>query len=188
MARSSTGTAVAALTAAALAGVGFLAYQADATAPDHPTVARADGSGDRGKDDAEDKRKDKASAKKLPADSGNGRRVVYDLDAKRVWLVGADERVMRSYRVSPSSVNPDPDTYAVSSRAQGLVGSDGVQIEHVVVFHQENGVVFGFSAAVDGSTPNPDSPKKTGGIRAAREDGSALWDFAVTETKVVVVP
>ncbi|NJP81252.1 hypothetical protein HCK01_28815, partial [Streptomyces sp. AA8] len=64
MARSSSGVFVAALTAAALAGVGFLAVQAEA-APDKPHSSHAAGAGASGK--GEDKGKDGA-----PADSGTG--------------------------------------------------------------------------------------------------------------------
>ncbi len=50
-----------------------------------------------------------------------------------------------------------------------------------------DGVVFGFSAAVDGSTPKPDASKKLGGIRESRADGTAMWTFATSGQKVVVV-
>ncbi|KUJ70006.1 hypothetical protein ACZ90_06485 [Streptomyces albus subsp. albus] len=184
MARSSAGPAVAGLTAAALAVVGFLAYQAQATAPDHPTQTRgASHGGHQG-----DKSKGKKPSTKLPGDSGTGRRVVYAVDSKRVWLVGADERPVRTFPVSASSVDPDPGAYGVTSRSGGLVGSDGVQVEHVVIFHQEGGIVFGFSAALDGTMPDPNARKKTGAIREARADGAAMWKFATVDTKVVVVP
>lgn len=175
---------MAGLTAGALAIVGFLAFQASATAPDHPTQARGDSHssapGNGGK-------KKSPSSTKVPADSGTGRRVVYQLESRRVWLVGADERTIRTYPVAPSSVDPDPGAYAVTSRNMSLVGSDGVQVEHVIVFHQEDGIVFGFSAALDGSLPNPKARKKTGAVRQTRPDGKALWDFALIDTKVVVV-
>jgi hypothetical protein len=40
---------------------------------------------------------------------------------------------------------------------------------------------------VDGSTPEPDPTTRTGGIREARKDGKAMWQFAGIGTKVVVV-
>ncbi|MFC0600484.1 hypothetical protein [Streptomyces palmae] len=185
MARSSAGPIVAGLTAAALVVVGVLAYQAQATAPDHRSTARA---ASHGGEKADGKGKGKKGSTKLPGDSGTGRRVVYAVGAKRVWLVGADEQPVRTFPVSPSSVDPDPGAYGVTSRSSGLVGSDGVQVEHVVVFHQADGVVFGFSAALDGSAPDPNARKKTGAIREARADGAAMWRFATPDTKVVVVP
>ena len=48
-------------------------------------------------------------------------------------------------------------------------------------------IAIGVSAALNGSTQKPDPAKKTGGIRSSREDGNVMWDFALYETKVVVV-
>ncbi|MET7763059.1 hypothetical protein [Streptomyces sp. NPDC005336] len=185
MARSSTGPAVAVLTAAALAGVGFLGYQAAATAPDHPTQARPGSHSGGAKDKTKATPKPKATA--LPAHSGTGQRVVYSLGDKRVWLVAANERATRTFEVGPSPASPDPGSYQVTGHRLSGVGSDGVQVEHVVVFHSEGGAVFGFSAAVDGSMPDPKARKRTGAIRESRADGAALYDFARIGTKVVVV-
>ncbi|WP_190131348.1 hypothetical protein [Streptomyces mashuensis] len=199
MARSSSGAIVAALTAAALAGVGFLAYQAEA-APDHPVAAHAgtaSGSakeqgkgGDQGKGGGAGAGQDAPkAADAVPEGSGTGLRVVYALGQKRVWLVGADGKATRTYEVAPSTVNPPPGTYTVTSRSPNVVGSDGIPVEHVVRFHRDvNGIVFGFSAAVDGSSPSPMSGKKTGAIREKPADGRAMWEFAVNNTKIVVVP
>ncbi|MER6139014.1 hypothetical protein ABT174_02995 [Streptomyces sparsogenes] len=183
----STGTVVAALTAAALGCVGFLAYQASATAPEPPSHAQHAGDS-KGKSKGKDQDKNgKKKSTALPGDSGSGLRVVYALEDRRVWLVGADEQPTRTFEVHPSSASPAPGTYEVTSRRQSTVGSDGVKVEHVVVFHTEEGVVFGFSAAIDGSTPDPNAAKKTGGIRESREDASAMWDFAQVGTRVVVI-
>ncbi|MFE7118126.1 hypothetical protein ACFU99_22180, partial [Streptomyces sp. NPDC057654] len=171
MARSSSGPVVAGLTAAALAVVGFLAFQASA-APDNPAKAGAAHSSpsghpkDKGKGKG-DGGKEKASTA-VPASSGTGLRVVYALKAKRVWLVGENEQATRTFEVAPSSVSPEPGTYKVPPRGRTtqLTGSDGVPVEHIVQFHiGEGGIVFGFSAAIDGSTPNPNAPKKTGAVR-----------------------
>ncbi|MFJ7047527.1 L,D-transpeptidase [Streptomyces sp. NPDC101112] len=185
MASSSSGF-VAGLTAAAIAAVGFLTYQASASVPD-----------DLGKPSPSETpaaKKSKAPAGKekdddllLPKGSGTGERVVYSLDEDRVWLVGANEKVTRTFEVTPSAVDPTPATYTVTSRSAAVTGSDGTPIEHVVRFASIDGVVIGFSAAVDGSTPQPDPAVKTGGIRESRKDGKAMWQFAGIGTKVVVV-
>ncbi|MBL1099355.1 hypothetical protein [Streptomyces coffeae] len=184
MPRSSTAPAVAVLTAAALGAVGFLGYQAAATAPDHPTQARPGSHADASKDRP---KKAKKKSTVLPKGSGTGTRIVYALGDRRVWLVGADGRATRTFEVGASSASPDPGTYEVSSRNAGGVGSDGVQVEHVVVFHSEGGVVFGFSAAMDGSMPDPNARKRTGAVRESRADGSAMWEFAQVGTAVVVI-
>lgn len=188
MPRSSTGTVVAALTAAALGGVGFLAYQASATAPERPSHSRHDPKAGGSKDKA--RTKDKGGKKKstaLPAESGSGLRVVYALGDRRVWLVDAEEKATHTFVVSPSTASPAPGTYEVTSRDPGGTGSDGVRVEHIVVFDTEGGVVFGFSAAVDGSLPDPNATKKTGGIRESRADAAAMWEFTEIGTKVVVL-
>ncbi|MEU0842944.1 hypothetical protein ABZ370_26170 [Streptomyces sp. NPDC005962] len=184
MPRSSTGPAVAVLTAAALGAVGFLGYQAKATAPEHPTEERSSSHASDSKGKTKDKARKRPAA--LPAGSGTGVRVVYALGDSRVWLVGADGKATRTFAVGASSASPDPGTYQVTSRNPSGVGSDGVQVEHVVVFHQDEGVTFGFSAAMDGGMPDPQAQKKTGAVRESRADGTALWAFAQPGTKVVV--
>ncbi|MGW3567578.1 hypothetical protein ACWDSL_27605 [Streptomyces sp. NPDC000941] len=189
MPRSSTGTVVAALTAAALGGVGVLTYQAAAT-NDRPAHSVHDSQAGDSKSKGKGKDKGKDGGKKstaLPGDSGTGLRVVYALEDRRVWLVGANEQPTRTFEVSPSTASPSPGTYQVTSRVPSTIGSDGVQIEHVVVFNTEDGVVFGFSAAVDGSAPDTSAAKKTGGIRESRADATAMWEFAPAGTKVVVI-
>lgn len=180
---------MAGLTAAALAAVAFLAYQASAAAdrvPDDGPEARKSASaspgGDGGTDDA------RPGRPPLPAGSGDGERVVYALDAQRVWLVGTGEQVTRTYRVWPSSVSPPPGEYRVSSRSARVTGSDGVPVENVVRFASVDGTTVGFSAALDGSRPDPEPGERTGGVRQRRADGEAMWLFADVGTTVVVVP
>ncbi|MEU6082151.1 L,D-transpeptidase [Streptomyces sp. NPDC047108] len=187
MARSNSGPIVAGITAAALAVVTFLAYQASATAPDDLSTARRDSSQSTDRRDGSGDDSDKQEKHPLPAASGNGVRVVYALDERRVWLVGQDDKVARTYPVTPSTVSPEPGQYAVTSRSARIAGSDGVPVEHVVRFTTVDGVVVGFSAAVNGEMPDPGSDRKTGGIREERADGKAMWTFATIGTKIVVV-
>ncbi|WP_327156271.1 hypothetical protein [Streptomyces tubercidicus] len=182
-------TIVTALTTAALVVVGVLGYQAAASAPDTLTQAR-DGSRHSSpeKQPARHDKKHKTPAPApVPQASGQGKRIVYSLGAKRVWLVDAQDKALRTFTVAPSAVSPRPGAYAVASRSVSVTGSDGIAVEHVVRFAAVNGVTVGFSAAVDGSQPDPGAGKKTGGVRESRADGKAMWDFAPTGTKVVVV-
>ncbi len=184
MARSSSGI-VAGLTVAALAAVGFLGYQASATAPAHPATPQAAAPSTAPPAPAPQAAKPAA----LPADSGTGMRVVYSVSQKRVWLVGEDGREQKTFTVKPSTVHPKPGTYPVNSRSGAVTGSDGVPIEHVVRFATaDGGAVVGFSARVDGQMPEPDPSRKTGGIRMTRADGDAMWAFATINVKVVVLP
>ncbi|MEU9376665.1 hypothetical protein AB0D94_23240 [Streptomyces sp. NPDC048255] len=185
MARSSSGI-VAGLTAAAIAVVGFLGYQASATAPTPPPKAAEQAPAPAGSQAPV--KQDPAKPVPVPADSGTGERVVYSVGQKRVWLVGAAGQEPKSFTVVPSTVHPKPGSYSVTSRSGAVTGSDGVPIEHVVRFASPDGVVVGFSARVDGATPEPDPNRKTGGIRMSRADGDAMWAFATISAKVVVVP
>ncbi|MFI5945661.1 hypothetical protein ACIBCB_36190 [Streptomyces uncialis] len=180
MASSSSGI-VAGLTAAALVTVGFLAYQASASAPVRVSP------GVTSQADAAVPVRDKRDPKALPAGTGGGARVVYALEDDRVWLADGS-RVRATYTVTPSTVDPVPGTYTVTSRTGRTAGSDGVGIEHVVRFAVADGVSIGFSAAVDGARGAPDPRRRTGGIRSTRAQGDAMWDFAVIGTKVVVIP
>ncbi|MFD6874002.1 MULTISPECIES: hypothetical protein [unclassified Streptomyces] len=185
MARSSSGI-VAGLTVAAIAAVAFLGYQASATAPALPPKAAPTAPASAAPDQAQAQQPAKPGA--VPADSGIGTRVVYSLAQKRVWLVTEGAPEPRTFTVVPSSVNPVPGGYVVTSRSGSVTGTDGVPIEHVVRFTSTEGVAVGFSARVDGATPAPDLTKKTGGIRMARADGDAMWAFATIGAKIVVVP
>ncbi|MFF4956593.1 hypothetical protein [Streptomyces sp. NPDC001222] len=181
MARSSSGI-VAGLTVAAVAMVGFLAYQASAHVPDTLGKPQVKNSAPAKPPRA------KQNPAALPAGSGTGERVVYALDDDRVWLVGQDNKVQRTFKVTPGTVDPLPGTYKVTSRTAAGTGSDGTTVEHIVRFAANQGVVIGFSAAVDGTTAKPDASRKLGGIRESRADGTAVWEFATTDEKVVVVP
>lgn len=187
MARSSSGF-VAGLTAAAVAVVAFLAYQASASVPADlaepsrtPSAVAPSASASAGA------KKPAKNPLAVPAASGTGERVVYALKDRRVWLVDGKNKAIRTFVVAPSSVSPEPGAYAVTSRSGSVTGSDGVQIEHVVRFATVQDVTVGFSAALDGSMPSPDPARKTGGIRMKRADGDAMWTFATVGSKVVVV-
>ncbi|MEU4088412.1 hypothetical protein ACWD4F_01290 [Streptomyces aureus] len=185
MARSSSGI-VAGLTVAALAAVGFLAFQASANVPD--TLGKPSPTATAKSSAPKTHKAEKKDPNALPLPSGSGARVVYSLGADRVWLVGGGNKVKRTFEVTPGTVDPAAGSYAVTTRAGAVTGSDGTQIEHVVRFTLVNGVAIGFSAAVNGSTDAPDPDKKLGGIRASRADGNAMWAFATVGAKVVVVP
>ncbi|MER5731378.1 hypothetical protein ABT084_24115 [Streptomyces sp. NPDC002138] len=186
MARSSSGI-VAGLTAAALAAVGFLGYQASASAPAHPAAATKQPAASAAPSQPAAPQ-EPAKPGPVPADSGKGVRVVYSLSQKRIWLVGDAGVETKTFAVVPSTVHPKTGSYSVDTRQGSVVGSDGAAVEHIVRFATTDGVVIGFSARKDGALPEPDPTKKTGGIRMARADGDAVWNFATIGTRVVVVP
>ncbi|KUM72474.1 L,D-transpeptidase [Streptomyces sp. ISL-22] len=172
------------LTVAAIAAVAVLAVQADKGPHPTATAARPSASASAGASPAPSK---SAGPAAVPDGSGTGRRIVYSLGQKRLWLVDASDATRRTFTVWPGTVSPDPGTYAVSSRNEATTGSDGVQIENIIYFTAKSGVSIAFSNAVDGSSPPPASGRQTGGIRMPKADGSALWDFGTAGTTVAVV-
>ncbi|MFJ9519050.1 hypothetical protein ACIRPK_12385 [Kitasatospora sp. NPDC101801] len=183
---SRPGVVVTGLTLAALATVGLLAFQANGAATRTPVAKPATSSSAAPSPSAAAS----PSAPALPAASGTGRRVVYSAGSHYVWLVDPKKTppTQSAFPVTPGSVEPTAGSYTVYSRTPAGTGTDGRQIEHVVRFAQQNNVVFGFSAALDGATPSADPKTKTGGIRSGRADSQSLWDFAQNGTKVVVIP
>ena len=131
----------------------------------------------------------------VPADSGSGRRVVFSEGAQRVWLVGADDDVRRTYLVSGSVTdNLRPGTYEVWSRSRWAVGIDDSGVmEYFVRFAHGRRAAIGFH-----SIPTKDdqplqtraqlgTPQSHGCIRQALPDAVAMWRFASAGTAVVVV-
>ncbi|WP_210581569.1 hypothetical protein [Streptomyces sp. GESEQ-4] len=172
---------VAALTVGAIAAVTVLAVQADKGPRPTATAARPSAS-------ASASPKPSASAPAaIPDSSGTGRRIVYSLGLRRVWLVDESDAARRTFAVWPGTVAPDPGNYSVVSRRDATTGSDGVAIENIVYFATKSGLNIAFSNAVDGSSPPPASDTQTGGIRMRKADGSAVWTFGSTGTTVVVV-
>ncbi|MFR0357713.1 hypothetical protein [Streptomyces sediminimaris] len=174
------------LTAAALAAVGLLGYQARATVPAALARPRASASPAAVASAAP---RGAVRPDVPPAGSGVGERVVYSVHGHRVWLVGRRNEVTRSFRVTPGSVDPAPGVYRVTSRSNSVIGTDGVPIEHVVRFADVDGVAVGFSAAVGKKSAHVTDPGvRTGGIRESREDGTAMWEFATIGAQVAVIP
>lgn len=131
----------------------------------------------------------------VPVDSGAGRRVVFSESQQRVWLVGEDETVERTYLVSGSIYdNLEPGTYAVYSRSEQAWGiDDSGSMRWFVRFTEgDNGGAIGFHdiPVSDGepvqSTTLLGTPQSHGCIRQRRADALALWDFAPIGTEVVV--
>jgi lipoprotein-anchoring transpeptidase ErfK/SrfK len=138
-----------------------------------------------------------AATEMLPADTGNGRRVVFSEGQQRVWLVAGDDRVLRTYLVSGSVTdNLHPGTYSVYSRSANAIGiDDSGTMKWFVRFTQgDTGAAFGFHdiPVSDGervqTVAQLGTPTSHGCIRQRPADAKAMWDFAQNGTTVVVVP
>ena len=129
----------------------------------------------------------------LPADSGEGRRVVFDMSAQRVWLVRADESVARTYLVSGSVYdNLDPGSFEVYSRSEDAQGIDGSTMRYMVRFAHGDNAAIGFHdiPLIDGrrvqTKAELGTPLSHGCVRQWPVDARALWRFAPVGTPVVV--
>jgi len=190
--RVSPMASVAAITAAALVGVGVLAVQANGSAPSKaPATAAAKQQQPASTNSAGQPvapAPDPALA--LPASSGTGKRMVYSLSKARIWLVGADEKVQMTAQVVPSTVTPAVGTYAVSKRISNNQSADRVAVQYEVLWGPKNDTTkFAMEAvaslAGDQMPPKPEA--KTGGVRLTQNDALAVWQFAILQTQVVVV-
>lgn len=144
---------------------------------------------------------DDLSFEALPANSGDGRRVVYSEIQQRVWLVEDDDTVDLTYPVSgsiydsPGHDNLKPGTYEVYSRSEDAVGiEDSGTMKYFVRFTRgPSGAAIGFhDIPIDDGTPlqtkgQLGTPQSHGCIRQSRADAIRLWEFAPLGTTVVVV-
>jgi hypothetical protein len=132
----------------------------------------------------------------VPAQSGTGKRIVFDQSLQRVWLVGGDDTARRTYLVSGSVTdNLQPGTYDVYARSRWAVGIDDSGVmQYFVRFTQgPTGAAIGFhTIPTKNGTPlqtkaQLGTPQSHGCIRQATPDAIALWNFAPVGTEVVVV-
>lgn len=135
----------------------------------------------------------------LPADSGSGRRVVFSEDQQRVWLIGPNGGVRRTYPVSGSLTdNLDPGTFQVYSRSLNAIGiGESSTMKYFVRFTQgETGAAIGFHdipvSDSDGARVQTvdelGTPTSQGCIRQRTADAKAMWEFAQLGATVVVTP
>lgn len=133
----------------------------------------------------------------LPDDSGEGRRVVYDITGQQVWLVEDGDEVVRTYMVSGSRYDQlDEGTYEVFSKSENAVSwTYSETMRYMVRFHRGENSNIGFhDIPIYDDTGKPvqtlselGTPLSDGCIRQDAEDAKALWEFAPVGTTVVVV-
>ncbi|MEP7114080.1 MAG: L,D-transpeptidase family protein [Ilumatobacteraceae bacterium] len=133
----------------------------------------------------------------LPANSGSGKRVVYDRSGQRVWAVDKNERVLRSWLVAGSKYNNEvPGTHEVYSRSEVSTAWNGKAFLPKMIRWLKTDIGnIGFHGiprhVADGSRYMKDSElgqRLSGGCqRQADADAAFMWDFAQVGTKVVVL-
>ena len=132
----------------------------------------------------------------LPANSGSGKRVVYDRAGQRVWAIDKNDRVIRSWLVSGSKYNNEvPGEHVVYSRSAVSTAWNGKAILPKMIRYTKTKIgAIGFHGipihVSDGSRYMKDSELGTrlsgGCTRQADLDASFMWDFAQIGTKVIV--
>jgi peptidoglycan hydrolase-like protein with peptidoglycan-binding domain len=137
-----------------------------------------------------------ADAPPLPANSGSGRRVVYDRAGQRVWAVGEDGQIIRSWLVSGSQYNNEmPGTHTVYSRSEQSTAWNGKAFLPLMIRYQETRIGhIGFHAiplrVSDGQpyqTTDELGERLSGGCQRQHNlDAQFLWAFADVGTTVVV--
>lgn len=137
-----------------------------------------------------------SDAPPLPANSGSGRRVVYERQSQRVWAVDADERVVRSWLVAGSRfTNEVPGTHRVYSRSETSTAWDGTyRFNKMVRWYDSSRGALGFHSIPYDAAGRPQMTEdelgerlSAGCQRQADLDADFLWDFAPVGTTVVVL-
>lgn len=131
----------------------------------------------------------------VPKDSGEGRRIVFAQSDQRVWLIGADGAVDRTYLVSGSRFdNLQPGSFTVLSRSRHAAAFDySGTLEYFVRFATGYSEPIGFHAVprynngkLEQTKAQLGTPLSAGCVRQWMPDAIALWDFAPVGTKVIV--
>ncbi|HWM19208.1 MAG TPA: L,D-transpeptidase family protein [Ilumatobacteraceae bacterium] len=138
-----------------------------------------------------------AGAPPVPANSGSGRRIVYERAGQRVWAIDNDENVIRSWLVSGSQYsNEVPGTHQVYSKSEVSTAWNGKAFLPLMVrWYQTDIGHLGFHAIPlhreDNSPYQTEAElgtRKSGGCqRQANRDAQFMWDFADIGTTVVVL-
>ena len=133
----------------------------------------------------------------LPANSGVGRRVVYQNKLQWVWVVDANNKVRETMPVSGRRGVPKPGEYRVTSQSLRSYSLDfeGVRFVNMTRFaFGPAGGNIGFHAipTKDGKVLQTEEQLGTfqgsGCILMAPDDAKLIFKFATRGTKVVVLP
>jgi lipoprotein-anchoring transpeptidase ErfK/SrfK len=134
----------------------------------------------------------------LPENSGEGKRIVYDLDDNYVWLVDEDNEVKRSYLVSGTKFGQlKTGTYEIYKKRLHTTSYHGIEtMNYMVSFYKTpkgNGIGFhDIPEFIESGEPvqtldQLGTSLSDGCVRQARPDAKALWEFSKEGMEVVVV-
>ena len=133
----------------------------------------------------------------LPPTSGSGRRAVYSIRLQHVWVVNADDQVIRQFPVSGMRGQPKPGKYSVFSQSLTSFSPElqGVTFRYMTRFAiGRNGGNIGFhEIPVRNGKPMQTVEqlgtfRGSGCLRSSTEDARFMYAWAKPGTTVVVVP
>jgi len=133
----------------------------------------------------------------VPAKSGVGRRIVYANRQQRVWVINADNEVIRTFPVSGMLGQPGNGTFSVFSTPPTSYSPEfaGVTFRFMTRFAiGRNGGNIGFhEIPIRNSKPMQTVDelgafKGSGCLRSSTKDALFIYQWATLGTKVVVVP
>jgi peptidoglycan hydrolase-like protein with peptidoglycan-binding domain len=133
----------------------------------------------------------------LPANSGSGKRLVYERLSQRVWAVDGEGRIVRSWLVAGSQYNNEmPGVHEVYSKSEQSTAWNGKAILPKMVrwLKTQKGAIgfHGIPIHVEDGSPYMTEAelgqRLSGGCqRQADLDADFTWDFADIGTTVVVL-
>ena len=133
----------------------------------------------------------------VPIKSGIGRRIVYANRQQRVWVINADNEVIRTFPVSGMLGQPGNGTFSVFSKSPSSYSPEfaGVTFRFMTRFAiGRNGGNIGFhEIPIRNSKPMQTVDelgafKGSGCLRSSTKDALFIYQWATLGTKVVVVP
>jgi lipoprotein-anchoring transpeptidase ErfK/SrfK len=133
----------------------------------------------------------------VPIKSGTGRRIVYANRQQRVWVINADNEVIRTFPVSGMLGQPGNGTFSVFSKSPTSYSPEfaGVTFRFMTRFAiGRNGGTIGFhEIPIRNSKPMQTVDelgafKGSGCLRSSTKDALFIYQWATLGTKVVVVP
>ena len=133
----------------------------------------------------------------VPIKSGTGRRIVYANRQQRVWVINADNEVIRTFPVSGMLGQPGNGTFSVFSKSPSSYSPEfaGVTFRFMTRFAiGRNGGNIGFhEIPIRNSKPMQTVDelgafKGSGCLRSSTQDALFIYQWATLGTKVVVIP
>ena len=133
----------------------------------------------------------------VPNKSGTGRRIVYANRQQRVWVINADNEVIRTFPVSGMLGQPGNGTFSVFSKSPTSYSPEfaGVTFRFMTRFAiGRNGGNIGFHEIPTRNNKPMQTVdelgtfKGSGCLRSSTQDALFIYQWATLGTKVVVVP